>query len=364
MTNILAVAFGVIIGWLSDWLLFRKQLEGESGTLRAELKAAQAQAKDMERKAEGYSAELDDLRSQADTSTDSSEVEELKGKLAAADTELSNLQAKLAEMEKATQEGAAAVEQQAKAAQDEIDALKKQLADAENNSAAEAELKVSQDEIAALKKQLAEAEDDAAATQLQLDDARKQLAAMPVVEAAAAVEEGTDIVVDSTGGATVDGHGVDAAADEAIEATVDSAGAVAVDEHAEAIATEAQSDDRSSDVVISAETTSDEDAADASAPLLATSSDEEPTLLLAADDLLKIEGIGPKSDNILRSVGIVTFAQLAARDAEELAAILKEGGISGLVDPGTWPEQAALAAEGEWDALAKLQEELDGGKKA
>ncbi|RME13236.1 MAG: 50S ribosomal protein L17, partial [Bacteroidetes bacterium] len=32
-------------------------------------------------------------------------------------------------------------------------------------------------------------------------------------------------------------------------------------------------------------------------------------------------------------------------------------------DPTTWPQQAALAAKGEWDKLAKLQKELKGGKK-
>jgi hypothetical protein len=32
------------------------------------------------------------------------------------------------------------------------------------------------------------------------------------------------------------------------------------------------------------------------------------------------------------------------------------------MDPESWPEQAALAAKGDWDALKKLQDELDGGK--
>jgi len=33
-------------------------------------------------------------------------------------------------------------------------------------------------------------------------------------------------------------------------------------------------------------------------------------------------------------------------------------------DPTTWPKQAKLAADGKWDELKKLQDELDGGKKA
>jgi hypothetical protein len=32
--------------------------------------------------------------------------------------------------------------------------------------------------------------------------------------------------------------------------------------------------------------------------------------------------------------------------------------------PTTWPQQAKLAADGKWDELKKLQDELKGGKKA
>lgn len=31
-------------------------------------------------------------------------------------------------------------------------------------------------------------------------------------------------------------------------------------------------------------------------------------------------------------------------------------------DPSTWAKQASLAANGNWDALRKLQDELNGGK--
>ena len=30
--------------------------------------------------------------------------------------------------------------------------------------------------------------------------------------------------------------------------------------------------------------------------------------------------------------------------------------------PETWPQQAQLAADGKWDELKALQDELDGGK--
>jgi predicted flap endonuclease-1-like 5' DNA nuclease len=81
------------------------------------------------------------------------------------------------------------------------------------------------------------------------------------------------------------------------------------------------------------------------------------------DDLRTIEGIGPKVAQILHEYGIATFAQLAQTDTHRLRAILEEAGppFKGM-DPESWPEQARLAAQGEWDALKSLQDELDGGR--
>lgn len=82
-----------------------------------------------------------------------------------------------------------------------------------------------------------------------------------------------------------------------------------------------------------------------------------------ADDLTKVEGIGPKAAEAFNAAGINSFADLAAKTAEELKEILdaSEGKFGGM-DPGTWPEQAKMAAEGKWDELKKWQDELDGGK--
>ncbi len=80
------------------------------------------------------------------------------------------------------------------------------------------------------------------------------------------------------------------------------------------------------------------------------------------DDLKKIEGIGPKTEHILNEHGILTFAQLAETPVETLQAILDEANFR-LGDPGTWAEQAALAARGEWDALQTLQDSLKGGRR-
>ena len=80
------------------------------------------------------------------------------------------------------------------------------------------------------------------------------------------------------------------------------------------------------------------------------------------DDLKVIEGIGPKIANLLQQAGIATFAQLAVTQINRLALILEEAQIR-LADPSTWPEQAELAAAGDWEALEALQEQLKGGRR-
>jgi predicted flap endonuclease-1-like 5' DNA nuclease len=80
-------------------------------------------------------------------------------------------------------------------------------------------------------------------------------------------------------------------------------------------------------------------------------------------DFKRIEGIGPKIEEILNNAGIHTFGQLADTAVERLQAILEDAGESfRLADPGTWPQQARLAAEEKWDELSTLQEELKGGR--
>jgi len=81
-----------------------------------------------------------------------------------------------------------------------------------------------------------------------------------------------------------------------------------------------------------------------------------------ADDLRKIEGIGPKIAEIFNLAGISTFADLAGTSVEKLSEILTDAGSKyASKNPGTWPEQAKLAAEGNWDELKDLHEKLKGG---
>jgi len=91
---------------------------------------------------------------------------------------------------------------------------------------------------------------------------------------------------------------------------------------------------------------------------------EPPAAVTKPDNLQRIEGIGPKIADILNGHGIMTFAQLAATDVGRLQQILEEAGPRyQLANPETWPEQANLAAAGDWTALATLQEGLAGGRR-
>lgn len=83
-----------------------------------------------------------------------------------------------------------------------------------------------------------------------------------------------------------------------------------------------------------------------------------------ADDLKKIEGVGPKIAGLLQADGIKNFADLAKAKLPKLQAILEAAGSRyKMHNPTTWPEQAKLAAAGKWDELNKLQDELKGGKR-
>ena len=82
-----------------------------------------------------------------------------------------------------------------------------------------------------------------------------------------------------------------------------------------------------------------------------------------SDDLTRIEGIGPKINSVLQQAGITTYTLLASSDTSQLRDLLAEAQLARF-NPETWPEQAALAAKGDWEALSDLQDELQGGRRA
>ncbi len=81
------------------------------------------------------------------------------------------------------------------------------------------------------------------------------------------------------------------------------------------------------------------------------------------EDLKVVEGIGPKIEQLLKNDGIKTWRDLANAKVERLKGILDAAGDRYRIhDPGTWPEQAQLAANGDWDKLKEFQDFLQGGR--
>jgi len=82
------------------------------------------------------------------------------------------------------------------------------------------------------------------------------------------------------------------------------------------------------------------------------------------EDLTKVEGIGPKINELLNKDGIYSFADLAKATPTRLNGVLdKAGPRFQMHDPATWPQQAALAARGDWTGLEALQDRLDAGRR-
>ena len=70
------------------------------------------------------------------------------------------------------------------------------------------------------------------------------------------------------------------------------------------------------------------------------------------DNLKRIEGIGPKIEKLLHAAGVDSFHKLSSTSQKKLKSILLEAGPRfASHSPETWPEQAKLAADGEWDQL-------------
>ena len=81
-----------------------------------------------------------------------------------------------------------------------------------------------------------------------------------------------------------------------------------------------------------------------------------------ADNLTKIEGIGPKAAEALANANMETYAKLAKAKADEIKEILTAASSRmAHLDPTSWPKQAKMAAEGKWDELSEWQDNAKGG---
>jgi predicted flap endonuclease-1-like 5' DNA nuclease len=81
------------------------------------------------------------------------------------------------------------------------------------------------------------------------------------------------------------------------------------------------------------------------------------------DDLTAISGIDPDVAALLRAHGIGTWARLGASEVGELRRLLDtEGPRFHACQPGTWPIQGRLLANGEWGAWRSLVDGLRDGR--
>jgi len=82
------------------------------------------------------------------------------------------------------------------------------------------------------------------------------------------------------------------------------------------------------------------------------------------DDLKKVEGIGPKIQELLNNDGIWSFMQLSEATVNRLKKILDDAGPRyRMHTPETWSEQAKMATEGKWEELKIWQDNHKGGRK-
>ncbi len=82
-----------------------------------------------------------------------------------------------------------------------------------------------------------------------------------------------------------------------------------------------------------------------------------------ADNLQIIEGIGPKMESVLKENGIDNLATLGSKSVDDIQAILnKYGDKYKIIDPKTWPSQAKMAGDGDFDGLIDYQKRLDTGR--
>ena len=69
---------------------------------------------------------------------------------------------------------------------------------------------------------------------------------------------------------------------------------------------------------------------------------------VSADDLKQMKGIGPKLENLLNSLGVTSYAQIAAWNDADIDRIdAKLGAFQGRIRRDDWPTQARLLAAGD-----------------
>jgi len=81
------------------------------------------------------------------------------------------------------------------------------------------------------------------------------------------------------------------------------------------------------------------------------------------DDLTKIEGLGPKTNELFQGQGITSYRQVADMNEDSLNDALAKGGDRfRILDPFTWPKQAQMIIDGDQEKLDAYQDYLIAGR--
>lgn len=104
-----------------------------------------------------------------------------------------------------------------------------------------------------------------------------------------------------------------------------------------------------------------EEASEEAAPVVIAQA-AAPEIEQPADELERIEGIGPKMAGALIKSGIRTYAQLAAADQESLRNAIEAEGLRFAPSIVTWSRQAQLLADGDEAGFEDLTRRLVAGR--
>ena len=81
------------------------------------------------------------------------------------------------------------------------------------------------------------------------------------------------------------------------------------------------------------------------------------------DDLKLIEGIGPRIEALFKADGVTTWRELSKANVERLQGVLDAAGPRyKMHNPGSWPKQAGLLADGKWAEFKTLTDKLKDGR--
>jgi predicted flap endonuclease-1-like 5' DNA nuclease len=72
-----------------------------------------------------------------------------------------------------------------------------------------------------------------------------------------------------------------------------------------------------------------------------------------ADDLTQLVGIGPRASAALAAAGVTTYTALAELNEPQVRRALHDSDMTPPANVGTWPMQASLASQGDWQGLMK-----------